>query len=301
MSKFLALGFLGAAIVFPYALSAARTYKFTDKPGKRKVHHTPTAVVGGLVAMAVTIAISTIANFNILEAREGTFLGVIALSLMLGLTDDFLNLSAGYRLQVQLLISLAVALGGYRIHDFHGILGINELPLALQYPITIFILTGIINAFNLMDGINGLVGGLSLINVTVLGYMLQQQQSTFFASVAFTLAGALLVFLYYNVWKKTVFLGDAGSLTLGLIQGIFAIAVLNGPIPALPMVVYPMALIVALFAIPIADTLRVMLGRVMMGKSPFTPTPRMCTTICSLSLKAIEEVQAYFWLSTLQG
>jgi UDP-GlcNAc:undecaprenyl-phosphate/decaprenyl-phosphate GlcNAc-1-phosphate transferase len=256
-------------MLFNPGLIIAMRVGMTDKPGHRKVHYAPTPVVGGIIIVLSALLVSMCLQQPYEDDLKIGF-GVIILSLVLGAVDDYSNLSAGYRLKIQTLLSLAVCLIGYRIENLHGLLGIYAIPTYIQYPLTILILTGLINSFNLMDGINGLVGGLSLINFIVLGYSLEYTGDINLSNLAFALAGGLLVFLYYNCIKKRVFLGDAGSMTLGLIQGIMALRLTqdgNNVLASMPI----LPIIIGLFILPVLDTLRVMGSRIVNKKSPFKP------------------------------
>jgi UDP-GlcNAc:undecaprenyl-phosphate GlcNAc-1-phosphate transferase len=267
MFTYFAASMAGAAVAFPPALNLARRFGFTDTPGYRKLHRTPIAVVGGIVVI-LTALVASISFEHAFTLQMGLIYGIILLSLLLGATDDFANLTATYRLKIQLMVAFTICLMGFRVDNFYGILGIYHIPTYVQYPVTIFILTGLVNAFNMMDGINGLIGGFSLINFIILGMAMFAMGNPSLGILAFSLGGSLVVFLYHNMVKKTVFLGDAGSMTFGLIQGLLALQLLKSGHVMLGQVP-PISLVVALFALPVLDTIRVMGTRVLHGNSPF--------------------------------
>ena len=131
--------------------------------------------------------------------------------------DDLKDLSAKYKLAIQIGLASIITLSGIRITSFDGLFGINELPLYSQYTFTILAIVGITNAFNLVDGIDGLAGGLGFMSLLTIGIFLTISGDTQGALIAFALAGGILGFLHYNFSPAKIFMGDTGSLVLGLL------------------------------------------------------------------------------------
>lgn len=196
-------------------------------------------------------------------------LGLIVL-LCVGIMDDIKDLPARYKFIVQIAVAGLLAVSGLRIQDFGGIMGIHELPLAAQYTCTIFMIVGITNAYNLIDGINGLAGSLAFMGLVTLGIFLQMAGDSSSSLLAFALAGAILGFLYFNLDPAKIFMGDTGSLLLGFVIAVLTIKLMNGHV-VLPNNVPVQETIVALgiVLIPVFDTARVFLQRIWRGGSPF--------------------------------
>jgi UDP-N-acetylmuramyl pentapeptide phosphotransferase/UDP-N-acetylglucosamine-1-phosphate transferase len=154
-----------------------------------------------------------------------------------------------------------------------GIFGIEQLPIVFQYILTVFIVAGIINAFNLIDGIDGLAGGLALIDMTgffVLFFLAGEVSSALIVASA---AGGLLAFLKYNYHPARIFMGDTGSMILGFLLAAMGILALVISRTTTSYFIYSEAAIIvfSIFILPVYDTLRVFAGRVINKKSPFSP------------------------------
>jgi UDP-GlcNAc:undecaprenyl-phosphate GlcNAc-1-phosphate transferase len=175
-------------------------------------------------------------------------------------------------LSFNLAVASLIAFSGIRITSFNGLLGIYDLPLAIQYLLTLIVITGITNAFNLIDGIDGLAGGLGFMSLIVLGLFLTLSGDTNTAIAAFALAGALLGFLYYNFNPARIFMGDTGSLVLGFVVSVLCIKLLQLNINAqTPLLPHAPVFVTGIVLIPVFDTIRVFSLRMWKGKSPFTP------------------------------
>jgi UDP-GlcNAc:undecaprenyl-phosphate/decaprenyl-phosphate GlcNAc-1-phosphate transferase len=186
--------------------------------------------------------------------------------------DDLKNLSYRYKLGIQVGVALLIAFSGVRITNFNGLFGIDELPVSAQYSFTILAIAGITNAFNLIDGIDGLAGGLGFMSLVMLGLFLTLSGDGNNAIIAFSLGGGLLGFLYYNFNPARIFMGDTGSLVLGFVISVLCIRLiqLNTGIPS-PIIPHVPVFAMSIVAIPVFDTLRVFALRTWSGRSPFSP------------------------------
>ena len=152
--------FVVAMIVMPFLIRIINRFKLFDVPDLRKEHITPIPTMGGIASFVGMIAACALwfpfthDNFIV------SFFFSTAVLFVIGMMDDLKNLSARYKFGIQLAVSLLIAFSGVRINSFNGLFGIYELPLAAQYSFTILAIAGITNAFNLIDGIDGLAGGL---------------------------------------------------------------------------------------------------------------------------------------------
>jgi len=259
-----------AMVSIPAVIMLVNKYRLHDIPDTRKGHSSPTPTLGGIAIMAGT-AISLLFWFIFPVTVEIiTSFFAIAILFAMGITDDLKDLSAKYKFIVETALAILIALSGIRITTFGGLFGINELPVAAQYTFTVLAIVGITNAFNLIDGIDGLAGGLSFMSLVTLGIFLTISGDKSFALIAFALAGSVLAFLYFNMNPAKIFMGDTGSLVLG-----FVIAILCTRLIQLnSMEVRPLLKTAPLFAlgmvlIPVFDTIRVFSLRIWRGQSPF--------------------------------
>jgi len=191
----------------------------------------------------------------------------VAVLFTLGIMDDIRDLSARYKFLVQAGLATLMAISGIRITSFEGLFGIYDLPLAAQYTFTMLTIVGVTNALNLIDGIDGLAGVLSFMSLATLGIFLTINGDITSALIAFSLAGALVAFLYFNFNPAKIFLGDTGSLVLGFSIAVLCIRLMQvNTSPALP---HAPLFILSIVFIPVFDTLRVFAMRMWKGKSPF--------------------------------
>jgi UDP-GlcNAc:undecaprenyl-phosphate GlcNAc-1-phosphate transferase len=247
----------------PLLARLARTWRIVDYPGDRKVHTMPIPRVGGL-AMACGVAVAALLTLN-LRTPDGWLLLAAAVLVLVGALDDRFDLDYRIKLAGQCLAALiAVFLGGVQVQSFtleESIL----LPQWFSIPLTIFFLVGITNAINLADGLDGLAGGttfLCLCAVALLSSIGDTGQST---ALALIFAGAVLGFLRFNTHPASVFMGDAGSQMLGFIIGVLSIKATQNASSQVSATIP-----ILLLALPILDTLSVMVQRIVEGRSPFS-------------------------------
>jgi len=160
------------------------------------------------------------------------------------------------------------------ITDFHGILGIHEIPFLYSVLFSLFVIIAIINAFNLIDGVNGLAGSVALLTSIILGFWFYKIDRIELAIVAFSTAGSIIAFLKYNFSPASIFMGDTGSLLLGLVSAILAIKFIDinaSLINSSYHISSGTVFVIAIMILPIFDTIRIMILRILNGKSPFHP------------------------------
>jgi UDP-GlcNAc:undecaprenyl-phosphate GlcNAc-1-phosphate transferase len=261
---------VGAGIALLVGLQAGRIGRklglldFPDPAGGRKLHARVTPLVGGLA-----ILLATLAGLLFPETRiglNGMWLAIVATGMFLtGAADDRFGLSAPFRLVFAAgLLLLAIA----EVPDFRlGFLlfsGGTELILLdglLGVGFTLLCLIGFLNAVNMADGKNGLVIGQALIWTLVLMIRLPPEQLPLLAAIA----GSLLVLFAFNM-RGALFLGDSGSYAISAIFGLLATYAWNRGFAA-----FRADDIALIFALPVYDTIRLILHRLVAGKSPFTP------------------------------
>lgn len=262
-----------SGVVIRIAISAAQRFGVADRPGGHKLHEQVTPFVGGAGVLAALL--STLAMGG--EPREVNGWQVMAASavvmFLVGLTDDIKPLSFKLRFAVQACVASLMALGaGVALSDLGSLFSGELVELGyLAVPLTVFATVGVINALNMIDGIDGLSGALSLASLFLIALVAHAGGQSDYVMLAVGLMGGLIGFLYFNLRnarhrRARVFLGDNGSMMLGFLFAWLLIALSQGEQRAMPPVIA-----LWLFAIPLMDTVGVMLRRLWLGKSPFHP------------------------------
>lgn len=270
------LGFIIAIVILPPILKVAREKHLFDPPSERKLHTRAIPPLGG-IAIFIAFILSTIfSSYGIDFYPLRYLIASLLLLFFIGLKDDLITVSARKKFFVQVIAAMIIIVfGNLQLTNLHGVFGIYNISPVIGIPLTLFVIVSLINAFNLIDGIDGLASGLAIVASFVLG-------SWFFLSghlqqsiVAFALAGSLCAFFLYNVFGNTnkIFMGDTGSLVVGMILAVLVIRFneFNVGNPAPYAVVASPAVSFAIVMLPLIDMLRVMTIRIMSGKSPFYP------------------------------
>lgn len=272
--KYALLCFITAFVVtlltIPPIVSLIKRYKLYDIPNNRKVHLMPVPTMGGVAIVAgMVTALLFWFPFHNEVGQVCFFFSIIAL-FALGIMDDLKDLSAKYKFVVQIALAALIALSGIRITSFDGLFGIAQLPLSAQYTFTVLAIVGITNAFNLIDGIDGLAGGLAFMSLMTVGLFLSLSGDANTALVAFALAGAVFAFLYFNFNPAKIFMGDTGSLILGFVIAVLCVRLMQVNISAPnPVIAHAPVFVLGIVLIPVFDTLRVFALRIWKGGSPF--------------------------------
>ncbi|HET9825268.1 MAG TPA: MraY family glycosyltransferase [Chitinophagaceae bacterium] len=264
--------FVAGMVSIPPVIMLVNKYRLHDIPDIRKEHSAPTPTLGGIAIMAgAVISLCFWFRFSFTPEILTCFLAITILFAM-GITDDLKNLSAKYKLIVEVGLAILVALSGIRITTFGGLFGIHDLSVSAQYTFTVLAIVGITNAFNLIDGIDGLAGGLSFMSLVTLGIFLTISGEKTFAIIAFALAGSVLAFLYFNMNPAKIFMGDTGSLVLGFVIAILCTRIIQvNSISAQPLLKTSPLFALGMVLIPVFDTMRVFSLRIWKGQSPFDP------------------------------
>lgn len=274
--SFLVACFL-SVISIPIIINMSNLLNLTAKPGFRSAHTKSTPLLGGIAIFASTLIAYFIWPHVDYPADNRlisyAMVGLIML-FFLGIKDDILALDSTKKLIVQIIAAMSlVLLGDFKVDYLFGIFGWHFISDWISIPFTIMIFIAITNAINLIDGIDGLAGGISLIASLGLGFWFLINEHYPFATLAFSLSGSLLGFLRFNFSKTSkIFMGDTGSLVVGFLLSLFSVAFirLNVSYRNDPAVFFNAPIIVmVLLIVPIFDTLRVFIVRILNGKSPF--------------------------------
>ena len=268
------LAFLVTFFSIPLIILIAKDKKLFDEPDERKVHKAVIPTLGGLGIFAGFILAILMGVPGNVPNQLQYFIAAIMVIFFLGIKDDILVLSASKKLIGQLIAGgIIIKFGGIQISNMHGFLGMNEIPHVASIILTLFTIVVIINSFNLIDGVDGLAGSLGLLTSLLFGSYFFIAGELMYAVIAFSLAGSLIAFLIYNFSPAKIFMGDTGSLLLGLLNSIFVIkfiAVAADPSFTFPLQSAP-AIGFAILIVPLFDTLRVFSLRILKRRSPFSP------------------------------
>lgn len=267
---FLSLSGITSFFLNKYVYGVFSNNKILDPVTIRSSHRSKATRSGGLsVFLSISVSFAIASSTTNLELDPYMLLGVIFMALT-GIADDFFNVRYKEKFFLQIFSGIIILQAGYSINSFHGVFGIYELPYLLSYCISLFVFLIIVNALNLIDGLDGLAS-LVIINflvivggvVTISSY----EMGLFFP----ILVGAILGFLIHNFSSiNKVFLGDTGSLFLGSILAFFVFYILDSSNEVVVDEYISRPLFCVLILIyPLTDTLRVILLRSYKRQSPF--------------------------------
>jgi UDP-GlcNAc:undecaprenyl-phosphate/decaprenyl-phosphate GlcNAc-1-phosphate transferase len=239
-----------------------------DRPGGRKNHEHPTPTVGG-VAMFIAV-VATLILSNSLHGYVDVLMGCAAVLMMLGVLDDKQELSVSIRLMIQVFLATVVIVGaGGTVTHLGGGLG-RDIQLGIfAVPFSVVAFVGGINSINMIDGADGMAGKMALITMLGVAAIFLVAGEDKLLPLTWAMLGALIGFLFLNsrlfVKRAWVFMGNSGSMSLGLVLGWFMAQITHGRVSAEP------AVVLWLFGIPLIDTLAVMTRRVKQKRSLFDP------------------------------
>jgi UDP-GlcNAc:undecaprenyl-phosphate GlcNAc-1-phosphate transferase len=255
---------LVALFSVPSIIQISHSKKLLDEPNHRSIHAARTPRLGGLSIFAGFMSAITI--FGEFGGGVQQLLAGCVIMFFIGIKDDIISISAFKKFFVQIVATgIVVFIGDMRVSSLQGFLGIYELETGISYAFTFLVIVGITNAINLIDGLDGLAGTIILVISLCFGTFFCFY-SIEYAFVAFCLAGGMVGFLRYNIYKARIFMGDTGSLVSGFVIAVMSVKFLEmNTVPSAP------ATAVAVLFIPVFDTLRAFTLRVCSGRSPFTP------------------------------
>lgn len=274
--------FLAAIRIFPVIIHTVRAKNIMDEPGGRKMHSTKIPTLGGIglfASFSLTLILFGI-YFELDRPDLIKLLSIIGstiILLFLGIKDDLIAIPPKKKLVFQLIATgVVVFMADVRIMNFDGLLGIWELPYFASVIFTFFVFILVINAFNLIDGIDGLAGSIAVLGCCTFGIFFFQNGQNLMFLVSFTLIGATLGFLSFNLSKKAskkLFMGDSGSMFIGFLlafQGIIFLTT-GSANNTLQTTSNAAIILLAILSYPLLDTMRVFSIRAKQKRSPFSP------------------------------
>ena len=266
----LALGIV--CVAHPYLVRFALKKGVVDNPNARKLNRVPVPVLGGVgVFFGFAVALYSVAAVMDIPLPNA-YIVVLLLMLGVGLIDDLCDLKPSTKFVIQISAVLLLYFScDLRIDDLHGIFGLYEIPMGLSLPLTLVACVGLINALNLIDGVDGLSSGFGIVASILFSVWTCVQGNCVNLLMSCALVGALIPFFIYNVFGKRnkMFLGDAGSHLLGAIFCFMALNVVDSTTGDTAVEAALIPFTFAALAHPIMDTLRVMTMRIFRGNSPF--------------------------------
>lgn len=290
ISAFVSAVILGR-IIIPNILIISLRKRLFDVPDERKVHKRPIPRLGGvtffpviLFSLCVFTAVRLMTGHGPAETSttdlvcEFLFLtGGLTLLYIVGIADDLIGVRYRKKFLVQIISAAMFPLSGLYINNFYGLFGIYLIPAEVGIPLTMLLVVFITNAINLIDGIDGLASGLSMVALLVFGVLFVHFRMWSYAMLAFVTVGVIIPFFSYNVFGsadlgRKIFMGDTGSLTLGYILSFFVIKYcMYEPDMLLTMKTSPVLVSFSVLMVPCLDVIRVVLRRVRNKRALFMP------------------------------
>ena len=290
ISAFVSAVILGR-IIIPHILIISLRKRLFDVPDERKVHKRPIPRLGGvtffpviLFSLCVFTAVRLMTGHGPADTSttdlvcEFLFLtGGLTLLYIVGIADDLIGVRYRKKFLVQIISAAMFPLSGLYINNFYGLFGIYLIPAEVGIPLTMLLVVFITNAINLIDGIDGLASGLSMVALLVFGVLFVHFRMWSYAMLAFVTVGVIIPFFSYNVFGsadlgRKIFMGDTGSLTLGYILSFFVIKYcMYEPDMLLTMKTSPVLVSFSVLMVPCLDVIRVVLRRARNKRALFMP------------------------------
>lgn len=270
----LAISFVITFLAIPVIIRVAESKKLFDVPDQRKIHKAQIPSLGGLGIFGGFLISSLLCIQLNLAPEFQYFFAAAVIMFFLGLKDDILVISPFKKFIGQVIAAvLVIYKGNMQITSMHGFLGIHELPHMFSLFLTYFTVLVVINSFNLIDGVDGLAGTLGIIASSLFGFYFLKAGVVPYAILGFSLSGSLAAFLIFNYHPAKIFMGDTGSMLIGLVNSVLVlkfISVAQSPGIAMHVNASP-AIAFIILLIPLLDTLRVFSIRIFRQRSPFSP------------------------------
>jgi UDP-N-acetylmuramyl pentapeptide phosphotransferase/UDP-N-acetylglucosamine-1-phosphate transferase len=288
---FMVVGFLMAVllgqIIIPRILVISHRKRLFDQPDSRKVHHRPISRLGGVTFFPVILIVMCTIGLLQFYEMENITSSVISESLclvaglmllyMIGVCDDLIGVRYRRKFEVQILAAAFLPFAGLSIQNLGGLFGWYEISPLVGVPLTMLLTVFLINAINLIDGIDGLASGLCMVAITLFGMSFAWHGSWMYALLAFASVGVLIPFFFYNVFGNAnrghkIFMGDTGSLTLGFILSVMVVKYVSVMVQESSRLDgAPVVMAFSVLLVPSLDVCRVVLNRFRRRVHPFKP------------------------------
>ena len=268
------IAFIITFLSIPVVMQVAEKKKLYDIPDERKLHTRLIASLGGVGIFAGFMIASLLSIQGQLNPEFQAYFAAALVIFFLGLKDDIIILSASKKFVGQILAaSILIHLGDLKLTSMHGLFGIEEVSEGFGLALTYLTIIVVMNSSNLIDGVDGLAASLGVLSMLVFGIYFFFADLQAYALLSFAMMGSLIAFLIFNHHPAKIFMGDSGSLMIGLVNSILVlkfITVADQPLAAVRMNAV-VAIGFAILIVPLLDTLRVFGIRIINGRSPFSP------------------------------
>ena len=287
---------LAVIFVHPGIVRFAMNRKIVDNPDARKLQRNPVPVMGGVaVFVGLVVGLCALELYNVVAPRlfcavacESDFVPLdvvpllpvflgMSIMLVVGVADDVSGLSPRVRFLIEIAVTLMLVFWTDKmLNDFQGLWNVEVLPTWFALPLTIVAVVGIINAINLVDGVDGLSSGFCIMASLAFAILFSYSGNIRMLLLCALTVGSLLPFFFHNVFgqKSKMFIGDGGSLMMGVVMSAYVVMVAVDGGDGEGFVekgfgVVPFTL--AVMCVPVFDAMRVMIMRIVRGISPFSP------------------------------
>ena len=270
------LSALSGLILIPQIQKFCFKRGILDQPNSRKVHNIAVPRLGGM-AFIPCMGFAFVASLSLLYYEQAQthisismwsamFIVSLTMIYIVGVVDDLLDLGPKIKFLVQILAASMLPTSGLYINNLYGFLGIEDIPFWIGAPLTVFVIVFIDNAMNLIDGIDGLSGGLALISLTGFLLCFGREGLWSYCVLIAGLMGVVCSYLYFNIWGKAdkgnkIFMGDSGSLSLGFILGFLFVKFAMNSSKIMPYRNDGLLLSYTLLIVPCFDVVRVVIER----------------------------------------
>jgi UDP-GlcNAc:undecaprenyl-phosphate/decaprenyl-phosphate GlcNAc-1-phosphate transferase len=265
----------------PSLIKVAKLKHLVDEPGEeRKLHLRSIPTIGGIIIFSAIIFsyalwFPDVGDDLHQSIREFKYLTASLIILFfIGVKDDIIGTAPVKKLLAHIVVAfILVMMGEIKIQSMHGLFYVEEIPDWASVLLSVFVYIVIVNAFNLVDGVDGLAAGIGCIAGACFGTWFALTGNEPLALLSFILSGALIGFLVFNFAPAKIFMGDSGSLTIGCIISVLAIQMIEtnpSHIPAYLKGISVPVLAMAILVYPLLDTLRIFIVRAVKGQSPFS-------------------------------
>ncbi|MBX7093526.1 MAG: undecaprenyl/decaprenyl-phosphate alpha-N-acetylglucosaminyl 1-phosphate transferase [Flavobacteriales bacterium] len=281
----ISLGFFTALVVVviatPTLIKVAKLKHLVDEPGEeRKLHSRSVPTIGGVIIFS-----SILFSYSLWFPDTGDdlhryireykyIIASLVILFFVGVKDDIIGTAPIKKLLAHIVVAfILVMMGETQIKGMHGLFGIWDIPEWARILLSVFVYIVIVNAFNLIDGVDGLASGIGFITSVFFGTWFALVGNSPMALLSFILAGSLLGFLLFNFSPAKIFMGDSGSLTIGCIISVLVIHMIETPASKIPDFLLSHSvpvLAMSILVYPLIDTLRVFIVRALNGQSPFS-------------------------------
>lgn len=266
---------IASAWVFPLVLNISLFKNIVDNPDARKLQRVPVPVLGGMVVVfGIVVALCAC---QLLVDCSSLFSVVLAMIFMLfiGTMDDILDIPSTIRFVLEILVALMIVFTcEYSLDNLHGLWGVFGLSLGVSLPLTLVTVVGIMNAINLIDGVDGYSSGYCIMACAIFGVFFYLADDMPMAMLAIVCMASLIPFFLHNVFgrKSKMFIGDGGTLLMGCVMSVFVLNILKSGSLGVNFLHLGFGLVpfsLAVLSVPVFDTVRVMMMRILRKTSPF--------------------------------